>query len=469
MDPDHGRTRCRTGRDRPTGHGAGAIGELHRDLRTDRSGRGFGLDNAYGVGILVADGHHFRITDNVVSGFPVGGIAAVRASHLRFERNVVFENSKWGPEQGSGLSSWIGQNYGFPDDEHGYTDYFLNNVIYRNENRVTSKWSPGNITDGNGIIIDMNLDSGFTGRTLIANNIIVDNGGRSITVYKSQRVDIVNNSTFANGRTGASLLGGGAELSVVDGRDVRLSNNLLWNDGTWPTMLVANSRDVTATANALVGGGVEGIASDGNLLLSGDPGVASSSPGPDSGDFHLLPGSPLIDAGVAIPPVVSSDVLGNARTVGGAVDIGAIEWSAGTAPVPRPSRRPRPPAPDHDAPDHRTPTTLPAASTPTSGTPTTAPATTSAVPERTPVTTADPTTDERADALPTPAAEPLALAPRCRDRADGLDPAGSPPPRFRLVQPPPRTSCSAIQRRAVHCSEAQTTKPDTSNLRIPHR
>lgn len=317
-------------------------------------GETFDANKNYGVGILVADGHHFLIDDNNVSGFATGGIAAVRASHLTFSNNVVYENSKWGPQQGSGLSSWIGTDYGHPDDANGYSDYFVGNVIYRNENLVPSQWIPGGvITDGNGIIIDMNIDSGYSGRTLIANNVIVDNGGRAITVYKSQRVDVVNNSTFANGQTGPTLIGGNSEMNVLDSADVRAWNNLLWNDGSTPALWVGRSSNVEAFNNALVGGTTLGIDIGSNLVLDTNPGVVAPTPSARASDFELTAGSPLIDAGAPVPAVAGSDFFDRPRPTGGSgsVDIGALESGS----QPRPPAPEEEPAQDQDAAEQETP------------------------------------------------------------------------------------------------------------------
>jgi Ca2+-binding RTX toxin-like protein len=60
-----------------------------------------------------------------------------------------------------------------------------------------------------------------------------------------------------------------------------------------------------------------------------------------TGDFHQAPGSPTIDAGVAVDLMGSTDIDGDARTLGAAPDIGADEFvpgppgSATTPPVCR--------------------------------------------------------------------------------------------------------------------------------------
>src|SRR5206468_1146138 len=55
-------------------------------------------------------------------------------------------------------------------------------------------------TDGNGIIVDTLRKGGYTGRTLIENNLVFQNGARGIHVFNSANVDIFNNTTDQNGQ-----------------------------------------------------------------------------------------------------------------------------------------------------------------------------------------------------------------------------------------------------------------------------
>lgn len=49
---------------------------------------------------------------------------------------------------------------------------------------------------------------------------------------------------------------------------------------------------------------------------------------PDSGDYRVMPGSPLIDAGTDTVPLPPFDLHGAPRVAGAAVDIGPVEWRA---------------------------------------------------------------------------------------------------------------------------------------------
>jgi hypothetical protein len=72
---------------------------------------------------------------------------------------------------------------------------------------------------------------------------------------------------------------------------------------------------------------------------SGNPLFAGPS------DFHLLPGSPAIDAGVNDPADGPTDVDGHARIQGTAPDLGAYEATPIPAAAPEPTPTPGPPGP----------------------------------------------------------------------------------------------------------------------------
>lgn len=303
-----------------------ALGSYIEISGLELRGEGFDVDNSYGYGVLLGDGHHFRVVDNVVSGFPVSGIGAVRTSHIFIADNVVFENSYWGTEQGSGLSVFHATNYGFADDEFGYSDYFINNTVFGNENRVTSRFVEGKITDGNGIIIDNADETGYLGRTLIANNVIHSNGGRGIWAYASSRVDIFNNTTFSNVRTGVALNDGRAEIATVDGQDVRIINNVAWNGNGMETFIVDSSDGIVVSTNVAVGGAITGFDGDGIVVFEESSQLFNSIDG-NAPDLGLPTGSPLIDGGESIVLPLDSDIAGTPRVSGPAIDIGAFEFS----------------------------------------------------------------------------------------------------------------------------------------------
>ncbi len=201
------------------------------------------------VGVSVVNSHHVRIANNEVRHFSSGGIAANHSNNIEIVGNDVHHNSFWSGEQGSGISVFqpdrsIGDKKGF------YQIEIAGNRSHHNENRVTSPRTNADpakrtATDGNGIILDdfrhVFRDDGpgaFDGRTLVANNVVHNNGGRGIHGAPNGgiRVHIINNTAYHNM---ASLLSGfvpydswaHAEISVAGtfneaSQNVKVVNNV---------------------------------------------------------------------------------------------------------------------------------------------------------------------------------------------------------------------------------------------------
>ncbi len=291
-------------------------------------GAGFDEANSYGVGLSVRRSHHVRLLGNVITGMPLAGISCIESSNLEIIDNEVFENAFWSTAQGSGISIWHSVDWDQPPEADGYHDRILGNKIYRNENRVKSKWVDfTTITDGNGIIIDQNRDFNYTGRTLIANNVVFDNGGRAILVYESNRVDVIFNTTYHNGRT-AGLDGGPVELAAGTATDVRFFNNLAWALPSAPALRASASKDVSSGGNVLITTNPMGGAGDDDLVLSIGPGLINPSTDEIESDFRPEPTGVLVDRAIAFEPALPYDADGTIRPDGSA-DVGAYELDIG--------------------------------------------------------------------------------------------------------------------------------------------
>lgn len=289
------------------------------------TGEGFGPENGYGWGIHVRDTHHVRVADNRVSNMPVGGITAVGSTNVEVYRNEVFDNSFWGTEQGSGISFWHSTDHGTEPFEDGYHAKIVGNVVYRNENRVFSRWAPGQqiISDGNGIIVDENRSTGYTGRTLIANNVLFDNGGRAVMINLADRIDIVHNTTYRNGRT-TDLAGGPVEMGVALSDDVLLLNNLSWARNGYPALQLRDPGHVVMGGNVFVTTEPTDFETGLDLVVTDAPGLVAPSTDPRLADFRPRPSSTVIDRAIETPLRVGFDADGNPRPVG-AADVGAYE------------------------------------------------------------------------------------------------------------------------------------------------
>lgn len=276
-------------------------------------GQGFNVDNRYGWGILIRNSHHVRLLDNQISDMAVGGISSVESGNLEIAGNEIFDNSFWGTEQGSGISLWHSVDSGFGPEADGYHDRVIGNTVYRNENKVFSRFRDTEImTDGNGIIIDQSLETGYTGRILVANNVVFDNGGRAILVLESSRVDVIFNTTFHNGRT-ELLEGGPVELAAARSDDVRLFNNLAWSLPGAPAVVVTEATNVVMGGNLLVTENHSGQSTELDVVTSQDPGLIAPGTDPALVDFRPTAGSLAIGQAIPFVPPLSFDADGRAR------------------------------------------------------------------------------------------------------------------------------------------------------------
>ncbi len=291
-------------------------------------GEGFDESNSFGVGLSARRSHHIRFFGNTISGMPLAGISAIESSNLEILGNEVFENAFWSTAQGSGISVWHSLDWGQGPSADGYHDRIIGNRIYRNENRVKSKWKNfTTITDGNGIIIDQNRDYNYPGRTLIANNVVFDNGGRGILVFESNRVDVMFNTTYRNGWT-VGLEGGPVELAAGVANDVRFINNLAWALPANPALQFSQSNVVEIAGNVLVTTNPSGLAGEADLVISADPGLVNPSIDESVADFRPEPTGVLAGRAVASKPALPFDADGVGRDPTSA-DVGAYELPSG--------------------------------------------------------------------------------------------------------------------------------------------
>ncbi|MEL6981450.1 MAG: right-handed parallel beta-helix repeat-containing protein [Actinomycetota bacterium] len=226
------------------------------------------LPKNYGVGVDVGDradtrngllSHHVRVIANEIHDFAEMGISAVEASHITVAGNVVYRNARYSCHAGSGIGIGYMLDAGGPDNSDGYSNYIVGNVSYENENRALQCFTDNLgaiITDGNGIIIDDNDSNDYQARTLVADNVVYNNGGRGILVFQSSRVDVVNNVTYHNAFTD-NLMGRDGphpEIAVARGDDVRIYNNIaVPRDGN--EAYAENDSGADARANLFVDAG----------------------------------------------------------------------------------------------------------------------------------------------------------------------------------------------------------------------
>lgn len=261
--------------------------------------------------------HHLRLTNNTIYGFGGGGINTGESDYLHIEGNTVYNNA-WGSDLAqSGISLWRLYN---SDQGTGYRNIVRRNIVFNNYNTRPFRFT-GSFTDGNCIIIDSARDMGYTGRTLIENNLCFNNGARGIHVYRSDNVDVFNNTLYYN--LWSPELQGDAELSSIEAGSIRFFNNIVYARPGEKVNEVWNSTNISFDNNLYYGTtNIQNrVASD---IVGLDPLFVNATTNATSANFSLLSGSPAINA-VQNGFFPSVDLYGISRPQGARADIGAVE------------------------------------------------------------------------------------------------------------------------------------------------
>ena len=156
--------------------------------------------------------HHLEASENVIYGGAESGIAGGDIDFVLLKNNIVFQSASAGIWMGSGISLC---HFGNPlpggrDDSGVFGDWHFiveGNISYCNSNYDIGRRkaegeeglpydTKGN-SDGSGIIIDWGFNEP-SGRTLLRNNIVYNNGGRGICLTGSSNVVVVNNTLYDN-------------------------------------------------------------------------------------------------------------------------------------------------------------------------------------------------------------------------------------------------------------------------------
>jgi parallel beta-helix repeat protein len=264
---------------------------------------------------------HIEIIGNTVSEVPGGGIATDMADYVTIAFNTVHDTAYRSVFANSGISLFHPL-----DTDTNYTAYkniIRNNIAHSNRSEI--KWfAVQKLSDGNGIILDDTRNTQikgvpYKGRSLIANNIVFDNGGAGIQTYSSDNVDIVHNTAYHNTKT--PELDWGQILARTSSK-VRILNNIIV---TAPGKRVNENDRTTDTLfdyNLYFGGRQPDVMGPNDRIA--DPQFVPAKSSLDR-NFMLSPGSPAIDTAEPFG-AIKTDILGNPRIQGGAPDRGAFEF-----------------------------------------------------------------------------------------------------------------------------------------------
>ncbi len=264
--------------------------------------------------------HHVRILNSKIHDCGGGGVTAIETDYLTVDGNEVYNNAWYSPFGSSGISLLKNWNY---DGNQGYRIFIRNNKVYRN--RMYVPWIVnGKYQDGNGIICDRlrNDEAGsrlgpYRGRTLIANNVVYENGGGGIHAFKSDKIDVIHNTSYLNNQTAGIPYG---QISMNVTNDVKVLNNILFSQGGKP-INSSNGKNTNTTFNynlynsngyTASGRGPNDIIADPQFVNAGGR------------DFRPRSTSRAINTGIRFNSL-TTDFLGNPRVRGSAPDRGAYE------------------------------------------------------------------------------------------------------------------------------------------------
>lgn len=281
--------------------------------------------------------HHHILRNLVIRKFGTAGIALLGTDYATVENCEVYDNSWYGRYGSSGITFNSGRHF---DRAPGYHFIFRRNRIWNNKNLVRC-YFVDLFTDGNGLIIDsmdeVPAENSYTGGILIENNLVYNNGGAGIHVYKSHhaRIDIVSNTLWRNQQMWQLYDLGGHNIS-----NVHFYNNIVVAD-RYRQVNGKPEPGVVYDYNLYSGSPLIGAKGANDLI--GDPLFVLPSTNRRAADFSLSAGSPALDnaGGEKIPAV---DLLGTPRPRGAGADRGAFErrepWHRSRAAEPPRARQP---------------------------------------------------------------------------------------------------------------------------------
>ncbi|MGD0911680.1 MAG: right-handed parallel beta-helix repeat-containing protein [Terracidiphilus sp.] len=312
----------------------------HVTLEESRS-RGSTPEPSYDGNCVLVDGvhggkpgttpHHLRIVNNVIGKCGGGGIATMWADYVTISGNTVYDSAWYSIYGNSGISTY--QNWN-TDNYTGYKMFIVGNRVYGNSELLPWAFATPKpyITDGEGIIIDDQRHTQgkgphdpYIGRTLIANNVVYDNGSDGIEVYSSDHVDVVNNSTYHNVRTPEET--GRGEIYLNSATDVNVLNNIFVSaSGQNPVHVEEHAANSAYFNFNLYYNGVNKLAAgNGPDDLYSDPGfIDPDAPNRALADFRVGPRSPAVDSGTD-ELEQRTDFDGTPRLQGRGYDRGAFD------------------------------------------------------------------------------------------------------------------------------------------------
>jgi parallel beta-helix repeat protein len=172
-------------------------------------------------GSLLQRSHHITVSNCTVDKVPGGGIVASQSDYITLDGNTTSGCGYYSPHGNQGISIFEPWNY-----DTNTTDYKIvitNNRSFDNESKVPWKVA-GKITEGHGLMLDTGYvgSEAYKGKFLIKGNVVYNNGGSALQLFKGIcPVDVISNTFYRN----CTALPKG-ELFIVNMKNVTVSKNI---------------------------------------------------------------------------------------------------------------------------------------------------------------------------------------------------------------------------------------------------
>lgn len=265
----------------------------------------------------------------LIHDFPGGGVGATACDYITMENNVIYNNAWYTMYACSGVSVMHPVNTDQEYDKHKIV--IRGNYVYNNKCLIPwASTADFRLSDGNGIICDINQyqDAGgihasegpYLARTLVANNVSINNGGSGIHSYKADHVDIVNNTAHHNGYQYPSKEYN--EIYSNQAKDVRITNNIMYARSGCYCNGKASAADKVVYSHNIYFGGEPKTMGDGDVKA--DPKFVRLSSDGAVADFHLTSSSAAIGKGIRTDYMPATDHDGESRDQ--SVDCGAYQY-----------------------------------------------------------------------------------------------------------------------------------------------
>ena len=189
------------------------------------SGRKMTADGAVSEAVSIP--HHVTISNCVSELLSGTGIGGSQCDYVTIDNCTVVNNCWWGIYGNSGIS--FNETVDIDDNAGDYKIVIRDNISAGNRHFMPWKAGTVRLSDGNGIIMDTCDEHAYNyqGKTLIANNLVYENGGSGIHTFRCDNVDIVNNTLFNNNAT--VELADWGEVFANDALNVGIYNNIVYS------------------------------------------------------------------------------------------------------------------------------------------------------------------------------------------------------------------------------------------------